>query len=57
MFNNYVLPLLQKTSHSSKQIIKWRIFGLAESEIAQTLEDALANIDCQTGYRLEVPYI
>ncbi|KGP62652.1 competence protein [Legionella norrlandica] len=57
MFNNYVLPLLLQTSHSHKQILRWRIFGLAESEIAQTLEDALDGLDCQTGYRLETPYI
>lgn len=57
MFHNFVLPLLQNTIHSNKHLLKWRIFGLAESEIAQTLEDALANIDCQTGYRLETPYI
>ncbi len=57
MFNQYIFPLLQKTSHSQKQILKWRIFGLPESEIAQTLEDALQNTDCQTGYRLESPYI
>lgn len=57
MFNNYVLPVLQQKEHSKKQILKWRIFGVAESEIAQTLEDALADIECQTGYRLETPYI
>ncbi|PWY54131.1 competence protein [Legionella qingyii] len=57
MFNNYIMPILQQTTHSQKQILKWRIFGLAESEIAQKLEDALQNIDCQTGYRWESPYI
>lgn len=57
MFNHYVLPLLQQTAHSQKQILKWRIFGLAESEIAQKLEDALQDINCQTGYRWESPYI
>jgi molybdenum cofactor synthesis domain-containing protein len=57
MFNDYVLPMLQQREHSTKQILKWRIFGLAESEIAQTLEDALVDIDCNTGYRLETPYI
>lgn len=57
MFNEYVIPLLQQTAHSQKQIIKWRIFGLAESEIAQILEDALEGVECQTGYRWESPYI
>lgn len=57
MFHHYVLPMLQQTTHSQKHILKWRIFGLAESEIANILEDALEHIDCQTGYRWEAPYI
>lgn len=57
MFNQYVLPILQQTAHSQKQILKWRIFGLTESEIAQKLEDALKHIDCHTGYRWEAPYV
>lgn len=57
MFIHYVLPALGATQRSNKEMIKWRIFGLAESEIGEALEKALANIDCQTGYRLETPYI
>lgn len=57
MFNDFALPLLQRTAHSQKQILKWRIFGVAESEVGQILEDALADINCQTGYRLDTPYI
>lgn len=57
MFDNYVLPVLQQTKHSTKHIVKWRIFGVPESEIAQILEEALTNIDCQTGYRWDVPYV
>lgn len=57
MFHHEVLPRLQLSARSKKHILKWRIFGLAESEIAQTLEDALAEYDCHTGYRLDVPYI
>lgn len=57
MFNTHVLPLLRQTRHSDKQLIKWRIFGVSESEIAQRLDDSLAEIDCETGYRLEAPYI
>lgn len=57
MFHHYALPILQKSERSQKEILKWRIFGLAESEIAQTLEEALQDIKCQTGYRWESPYI
>ncbi len=57
MFHEQVMPILKTTQKSKKQILKWRIFGLAESEIAQTLEQALEPIACQTGYRLDVPYV
>jgi len=57
MFNDYVLPALRQTSHSDKQLLKWRLFGLAEGEIAHTLDEALSAMDCETGYRLETPYI
>lgn len=57
MFDHYVLPLLQTKHHHNKQLLKWRVFGVAESEIAQQLDEALKHIDCETGYRLETPYI
>ncbi|KTD08477.1 competence/damage-inducible protein A [Legionella jamestowniensis] len=57
MFNNYVFPLLQKRKHSNKCILKWRLFGVAEGQIAEELDKALAEFDCQTGYRLETPYV
>ncbi len=57
MFDHYILPLLQQTTHSDKCIFKWYLFGVAESQIAQQIDEALAGIDCQTGYRLEIPYV
>lgn len=58
MFHECVLPFLQKKSpHSHKQMLKWRLFGLAESEIASKLDEALQHIPCKTAYRLETPYI
>ena len=58
MFNDYVLPVVAKQEpHSQKQILKWRLFGVAEGAIAEILDNALANEDCETGYRLEVPYL
>lgn len=57
MFHHYVLPLLQKNSPHVSPWIKWRLFGVAESEIGQKLDDALRHIDCETGYRLETPYV
>lgn len=57
MFNAYVLPVLQTTQHHNKQLLKWRLFGVAEGAIAQILDEALSNVDCETGYRLETPYV
>lgn len=57
MFSDSVMPLLEHTHHSDKEIIKWRLFGVAESQIAHQIDAALATIDCKTGYRLETPYI
>lgn len=57
MFHNYALPLLQQTAHSEKLILKWRVFGIPESEFAQKMEQTLTNINCQVGYRWESPYI
>lgn len=57
MFQTSVLSLLHSLQHSEQVLLKWRLFGVSESQIAETLELALAGIDCQTGYRLEVPYV
>lgn len=57
MFNQYVLPELQKRLHDGMQLLKWRLFGVAEGEIAQLLDHALAGTECEIGYRLETPYV
>lgn len=57
MFNSSALPLLQQTQHTDKQLLKWRLFGVSESEIAERLDNALKHIECETGYRWETPYI
>ncbi len=57
MFNQYVLPMLQQTQHTDKQILKWRLFGVAEGQISQILDETLSKLDCETGYRLETPYL
>ena len=54
---NAVLPLLQKTQHNDRPLLRWRLFGVAEGEIAEILDNALSDIDCVTGYRLETPYL
>ncbi|MFY7698514.1 MAG: competence/damage-inducible protein A [Legionella sp.] len=57
MFNQYILPLLGATEHSDKVLLKWRLFGVAESQIAEILEQELCGIDCEVGYRLDTPYV
>ncbi|WP_131781094.1 competence/damage-inducible protein A [Legionella gresilensis] len=57
MFNHDVLPLLQQEQHNNKQLLKWRLFGVAESQIAEAIDNALQGINCRTGYRLDTPYV
>ncbi|STX28077.1 Competence damage inducible protein CinA [Legionella beliardensis] len=57
MFNQHVLPILQKTKHHTNQLLKWPLFGVAESEIAEAIDEALQGINCKTGYRLDTPYV
>lgn len=58
MFNDYVLPVLsQQMPHRHKQLFKWRLFGVAEGTIAEILDVALSGVDCETGYRLDTPYL
>jgi nicotinamide-nucleotide amidase len=57
MFHHYVLPRLQQTQHSHKQMLSWQLFGVAEGQVAEMLEGALTGIHCNTGYRLDVPYL
>nr|HAT8712959.1 competence/damage-inducible protein A [Legionella jordanis] len=57
MLNRFVLPLLQDIQHNDKSTYKWRLFGVAEGQIAEALDAALAHLDCETGYRLETPYV
>lgn len=57
MLNEHVLPVLQKVQHTDKHLFKWRLFGVAEGEIAEILDNALSEVNCETGYRLETPYL
>ncbi|AHE66529.1 competence/damage-inducible protein A [Legionella oakridgensis] len=60
MFNNHVLPELRHKKNygkESKSWLRWRLFGVAEGEIAEILDNALADMHCETGYRIETPYV
>lgn len=57
MFMEQGMPLMQNTKHHHQSLLKWRLFGVAEGEIAEVLETALQGLACETGYRLETPYL
>jgi len=57
MFNNHVLPLLQQKRQYHRPLLKWRLFGVSEGEISERLDKALTVVECETGYRLEMPYL
>lgn len=57
MFKDHVLKHLCQLKHSDKILLKWRVFGVAEGVIAEEIDQALEKIDCETGFRLETPYV
>lgn len=58
MFTDHVLPRIRNHQpRSNKQLLKWRLFGASEGMIAETLDNALKHLPCETGYRLERPYL
>lgn len=57
MFNKAVLSHLTFGYQAEKTLLKWRLFGVAEGEIAPLLDTALEAIPCEIGYRLETPYV
>lgn len=57
MFHHEVVPRLQKTQHSHKQMLSWQLFGVAEGQVSEMLEHALVGLHCNTGYRLDMPYL
>ena len=57
MLNDHVLPALQNVQRHLKTLLKWRLFGVAEGAIAEILDNAVAQVNCETGYRLETPYL
>ena len=60
MFQDQVLPILRQRLRKQADIqLKWRLFGVSESQIAEKLERALEPLEGQytTGYRLEMPYL
>lgn len=57
MFNTYVLPLLRSLRPTDEVLLKWRLFGIAESVLDEMMEKALADVECETGYRWDPPYV
>lgn len=57
MFHHDVVPYLQQAQHSHKQLLCWQLFGVAEGQVGELLEQALSGVRCNTGYRLDVPYL
>lgn len=54
MFRDHVLP---KLSISQQYKLHWLLIGASEGEIAATIDAALKDINCQTGYRADYPYL
>ncbi|KTC65629.1 Competence damage inducible protein CinA (plasmid) [Legionella adelaidensis] len=57
MFEKFVFPKIRKQLPDAKKLLKWRLFGVSEGLIAQKLDASLAHLDCETGYRIDIPYL
>lgn len=58
MFEQNVLPaLINRYGSGSRQVIKWRLFGVIEANIAALLDELTATAPCTTGYRIDYPYL
>lgn len=57
MFKEHVLPDLERYGATNLARFQWLVFGLAEADIAARLDKAVAHLPCQTGYRVDVPYV
>lgn len=57
MFNDHVLQTLLSGKHAKNDILRWRLFGVAESAFAAMFEAALAGSGFHIGYRLDTPYL
>ena len=58
MFQNYAIPYLKKTYKTSEKVcLKWQLIGVPEGKTAARLDEALKDMACQTGYRMNKPYL
>jgi len=57
MFHKSILPKLIHRYASEKKLLKWKLFGALEGPIAEKLDHLLETYHCETGYRLDYPYI
>jgi nicotinamide-nucleotide amidase len=58
MFQTHAMPYLKKTLRRSEKVcLKWQLVGVPEGQAAAMLDEALKGMACQTGYRVNKPYL
>lgn len=61
MLTQHVLPFLKTQQRSKLVQLSWLLFGARESELARKFDDVLQSFkhdqNCQTGFRLDPPYV
>ena len=58
MFEQKALPKIQQQyGQGTRQVIKWRLIGVVEADIAAMLDELIQHHPCTTGYRLDPPYL
>lgn len=57
MFEKFIFPDLKQYANKDLVTLRWRVFGIAESMLAEILEPIAKQHNCKTGYRWHYPYI
>ncbi len=58
LFHNFVVPLLEQQQFTSNhRLYRWRLMGVSESAIAETLEIFGKPYQLQFGYRAHYPFV
>lgn len=58
MFEQEALPLLKQATHQHITRLSWLVFGVREEYVGRILDEALKMFThCETGYRLDTPYV
>jgi molybdenum cofactor synthesis domain-containing protein len=57
IFDKYIVPYLQQHNYIVRQQVSWKLLGVIESEIAETIDNFTKQCHAATAYRWNYPYL